>query len=383
MGGVTQAQINGVYVGLGAYLILLSGFGLLCSVVGSNNRSAATWMILGLLSYFLVPRTAATVLTYLVSNKSSVAAHAVAILEPIMRFSVFEQMGWILTTGAGEAIVSWQVIGNLSMGAMCFALAWALFGIFSRQPGSEPMTRGMIARTYGRFRWFSPGRSWANPLVWKDYYFVAGGLVTIPVRLAFCLALYVVAWSQFGTRGGPRNLYMDVSFYQIFLSLAVSIDAARLLARSVSNEIRGHTLSTLVMLPKPYAAVLYPKFAGALLGWLPGVFVEIVVTAITDEGRRNFAEMIRLPIGFYVTTFFVLIPHLAVVLSAYLRWGAVPLSVVIAFSAYIGSIMCLEAMFRFRPEALMLIPIGMFVLGVCAMCHLLLWLRIKHLAATT
>ena len=35
------------------------------------------------------------------------------------------------------------------------------------------------------------------------------------------------------------------------------------------------------------------------------------------------------------------------------------------------------------PEALILIPMGMFVLAVCAMCHVLLLLRLKHLAATT
>lgn len=384
MGGVTQAQISAAYLGLGAYLVLLSGFGLLCSTIGSNNRSAATWMIVGMLTYFLVPRTAATVLTYLVSNKLVVATQVAAILEPIVRFSVFEQMGWILTTGFGETIVSWQVISNLSAGLLCFGLAWALFGLCSRQPGTESMTRGIIARTHGRFRWFSPGRPWANPFVWKDYFFVSGGLGMIPVRLAFCLGLYGIARSQFGARsGGPRNLYMDVSFYQVFLSLAVSIDAARLLARSVSDEIRGHTLSSLVMLPTSSASLLYSKFTGALIGWLPGVLVEVVVTAVTEQGRRNFAEMARMPIGFYVTTFFILIPHLAAVLSAYLRWGAVPLSVAISMGAYIGSALCLQAMFRFQPEALVLIPMGMCVLGVCATCHVLLWLKIKHLAAST
>lgn len=384
MGGVTQAQVSAVYLGLAAYLVFLAGFGLLCSTIGSNNRSAAAYMTLGLATYLLVPRLAASVLAYLASNRMAVTIQARAILEPIARFSVFEQMGWILTTGYGDPSFSWQVISNLSTGLLCFGLAWALFGLFSRQPGTEVMTRGLIARSRGRLRWFSPGRPWANPFAWKDYYFVSGGLGMIPVRLAFCLGLYGIALMQNGFRsGGPGNLYMDVSFYQVFLSLAVSIDAARILARSVNDEIRGQTLSSLIMLPESSVSLLYAKFAGALIGWLPGVFVEIVVTAITEQGRANLAEMMRLPIGFYVTTFFILIPHLAVVLSAYLRWGAVPLSVVISIGAYIGSAMLLQAMFRFNPEASILIPMGMCVLGICALCHVLLVLRIKQLAATT
>lgn len=386
MGGVTQTQISAAYLGLGAYLVLLSGFGLLCSTIGSNNRAAATWMFVGMLTYFLVPRTAATVLKYLVSNRIVVATQATATLEPIVRFSVFEQMGWILTTGSGETIVSWQVISNLSAGLLCFGLAWGLFGLCSRQPGTQSMTRGLIARTHGRFRWFSPGRPSANPFVWKDYYFVSGGLGMIPVRLAFCLALYGVVLMQNEKSGSPGNLYINVDVYQAFLSLAVSIDAARLLARSISDEIRGQTLSSLVMLPESPASLFYSKFTGALIGWLPGIMVEIMVSAFTDQGRINLVEMLQMPIGFYITTHYILIPHLAAVLSAYLRWGAVPLSVVISIGSYIGWLMFLEAVSGgsgIDPEAFMLIPIGVLVLTVCAMCHILLWPRIKHLAATT
>ncbi|MDB5344137.1 MAG: hypothetical protein JWP89_2514 [Schlesneria sp.] len=384
MGGVTQAQVSAVYLGLAAYLVLLAGFGLLCSTIGSNNRSAATCMTIGLLAYVLIPRLAASLFIFLTRNGAVGAIQAGAILDPIARFSVFEQMGWILTTGFGDPKFSWQVISNLSTGLFCFGLAWALFGLCSRQPGTESTTRGLIARSHGRFRWFSPGRPWANPFLWKDYYFVSGGLGMIPARLAFCLGLYGIALLQHNYQGGGlRNLYMDVSFYQIFLSLAVSIDAARLLARSVNDEIRGQTLSSLIMLPESSVSLIYSKFAGALIGWLPGVAVEIMITAITDQGRKNCAAMIREPMGFYVTTFFILIPHLAMLLSAYLRWGAVPLSAVISIGSLFGSMMILQAVFRIQPQEFMLIPAGMFVLGVCAMCHIVLYARIKQLAAGT
>jgi ABC-type transport system involved in multi-copper enzyme maturation permease subunit len=383
MGGVTQAQVSAVYLGMTAYLVLLAGFGLLCSTIGSNNRIAATYMTIGLSAYVLIPRLAAALFAFLTRNGVVGVIQASAILDPIIRFSVFEQMGWILTTGFGDPRFSWQVISNLSAGLLCFGLAWALFGLFSRQPGTESTTRGLIARSHGRLRWFSPGRPWANPFVWKDYYFVSGGLGMIPARLAFCLALYGVALMQNGMSGSPGNLYMDVDFYQVFLSLAVSIDAARLLARSISDEIRGQTLSSLIMLPESPAFLFYSKFAGASIGWLPGIMVEIVVTAFTDQGRRNLVEMLQMPFGFYITTYYLLIPHVAAVLSAYLRWGAVPLSVVVSIGSYLGALMLLHAISVFDPEALILIPLGMFVLGVCAMCHLLFWRRIKHLAATT
>jgi ABC-type transport system involved in multi-copper enzyme maturation permease subunit len=381
MGGVTQAQVSAVYLAMAAYLVLLAGFGLLCSTIGSNNRSAATYMTIGLLAYVLIPRLAAALVAFLTRNGAPGAIQAAAILDPIIRFSVFEQMGWILTTGFGDPRFSWQVISNLSTGLLCFGLAWALFGLFSRQPGAEATTRGLIARSHGRLRWFSPGRPWANPFLWKDYYFVSGGLGMIPARLAFCLGLYGIALLQNNFQGGgPRNLYMDVSFYQVFLSFAVSIDAARLLARSISDEIRGQTLSSLMMLPESTVALFYSKFAGALIGWLPGIVVEIVITAVTDQGRKNFAAVISETPGFYITTYFILIPHLAVVLSTYLRWGAVPLSVVISIGSLFGSMTILQSKFPIRPNEFMLIPSGMFILAICVMCHIVLYARLKQLA---
>ncbi|HEY4260669.1 MAG TPA: hypothetical protein VGM98_10925, partial [Schlesneria sp.] len=383
MGGVTQAQISAAYLGLAAYLILLSGFGLLCSTIGSNNRSAAAWMIGGLVIYILIPRLAAFILVYLTRTRAIGSTTFSPILECIARFSVFEQMGWMLTTGFGESGLSWQVISNLSAGLLCFGFAWALFGLCSRQTGTESTTRGVLARSHGRLRWFSPGRPWSNPFLWKDYYFVSGGLAMIPARLVFCLSLYAITLMQtnYSIRG-PRNLYMDVSFFQVFLSLALSLDAARLLARCVSDEIRGQTLSSLVMLPESSAYLLYSKFAGSLIGWLPGVVIEIIVTVVTDDGRRNFAAVISETPGFYITTYFILIPHLAVVLSTYLRWGAVPLSVVISIGSLFGSMMILQSRFPIRPHEFMLIPAGMFILAICAMCHIVLYLRLKQLAAT-
>lgn len=55
MGGVSPAQVQAVYVGLGSYMVLLAGGGLLCSTLAPRTRTAGTWMVVALFVYGLVP----------------------------------------------------------------------------------------------------------------------------------------------------------------------------------------------------------------------------------------------------------------------------------------------------------------------------------------
>lgn len=374
MGGVTQTQVTAMYLALMAYMFLLAGYGLLCSTVAPNSRMAATLMTAGLSAYVLIPRFAA----YLLVNYGRGRPIMVWSLDLIARFSVFEQMGWILTTGFDEPTFTWQMISNAITGLSCFGLSWGLFGIFANQPGTELMTRGLVTAAKSRLWWLSPGRPWINPFIWKDFYFVSGGLAMIPGRLSLCIALYVVA-TLINRPQGPGNLYIDVSFFQVFLSLGIAIDAGRVIARSLSDEIRGQTLSTLMILPRSTLKIVYSKLAGALIGWLPGAIVLIVVTFITADGRRNCREILREPLGLYVTSFFILIPHVALLLSVYLRWGAVSLSVVISIATYIGSVMSIGP--SINPNS-GIFHVGAFVVAcLCVACHVLAYQKLHRITA--
>jgi len=87
------------------------------------------------------------------------------------------------------------------------------------------------------------------------------------------------------------------------------------------------------------------------------------------------------PLGFYVTAFFILIPHLAALLSVYMRWGAVPLSIAFSIGSYIGSALIFESFFRLSVGSAVLIPAAFVVLSLCAACHVMIIRRINILAA--
>lgn len=366
MGGVSASQVNAVYLGLTAYMILLAGFGVLCSTIGTNNRSAGSWMIIGLAMYALIPLFAIKSLAS--AAKSGFRWPFLApLLEAVSTFSVFQQMGTILTTGFGDSILSWQVISNTCVGIGCFGLAWAVFGFCQHNADSEAATRGVVSVGRGMVPMFSPGRAWRNPFVWKDFYFVSGGFGFILIRLAFCYGL----WHVVRELNGPNYL---VSAYQAYLSLSIAIDAGRILAGSLRDEIRGQTIDSLVMLPLSTVFVVYTKFAGALLGWIPVALVDLAITVGTTEGNRNFAWILENPRGFCIASFFVLIPNLAAVLALYLRWGSVLLATGISIGLFFGM------MSIFRGNDPYCSGITFLVLAFCFVCHLAIVLRISSLA---
>jgi hypothetical protein len=164
-----------------------------------------------------------------------------------------------------------------------------------------------------------------------------------------------------------------VAAYQAYLSLSIAIDAGRILAGSLRDEIRGQTLDSLVMLPRSTIFVVYSKFAGALLGWFPAALVDLAISLGTTEGSRNFAWILKHPVGFCIASFFVLIPNLAAVLSLYLRWGSVLLATGISIGLFFGMMSISQG----NDDNCR--GIAFLVLTFCFLCHLTIVLRIGSL----
>jgi len=55
---------------------------------------------------------------------------------------------------------------------------------------TEATSRGLVTRNARQFRWLNAGRPWGSPLMWKDFYFSAGGIAALFVRFAMYIALY-------------------------------------------------------------------------------------------------------------------------------------------------------------------------------------------------
>lgn len=364
LGGVTPLQINSLYLGLSAYLILLAGFGLLCSTVAPNNRIAACYMFLGLAVYTVIPLVISSQLKNWGGLKG-MSPLTSFVLDLLIRYSIFQQMGMIMTTGYGDPTFSWQIISNALTGMICFGLAWFLFDYGARNPAGEIQTRGIVPVSNARSPLFSPGRAWENPLIWKDFYFVVGGFGMIPVRLLFCLGLYVLMISL-----DPIN---GLTGFQVLLSLAIAIDAGRVMAASISDERRTQMLASLVILPRSTAVTLYSKLIGAMLGWLPCGIVDLLVSIGTREGRENFFWTVDGREGFVVTSFFLLIPHVSMALSTLVRWGAASLGSAIAIGIFL-------ALPNFGPYGGPAgVALGIFNVLICIACHVFVILRFRAL----
>lgn len=367
MGGVTHRQVGAVYLGLTAYVVLLAGFGLFCSTISVNNRTAATRMIYGVSAYVLIPMISSAVRWWFKG--------AVSWLDPVVEFSVVQQIGVIMTTGFGDSIVSWQVSGNLALGGVFFGLAWLLFGRCSQLVATDIESRGLVALNEGWKRWLSPGRCWGNSFLWKDFYFSAGGPAMIPIRLTFCIGLYLLAVVRAAAMGAVGIDDLEVTMFQVFLSLALVVDAGRVMSRSLHDEIRGQTLASICMLPESSWATIYWKFAGALLGCLPLLLVDAIVTVGTETGRHNFYSILDEPAGMFVLFCFLLIPNLAAFLAVYLRWGAVSLSAAIAVTVFYTTLVTVR-----NPTNNWLYLYATIVLAASLACHLGIARRLRVLA---
>lgn len=380
MGGVSQSQVNAAYVGLTSYMLLLAGGGLLCSTLAPRSRSAGTWMVVALFVYGLVPYFCLEFARYLRFSPAQTASWLARSLNTVADTCVFLRLGDIITTGFGESPWSWQAVSNLTFGLVGFALSWSCFGLATREPATEAITRGALSRSRrGLARSFAPGRAWNNPFAWKDFHFVAGGLSLRLLRIGFYVGLFFVAWFLATSWGMSWNLRWKevLGVYQFLLLVALSWETALLTARSIHDEVSGKTLASLVMLPRTAADVLYSKMFGTLIGAYPGFICFLVANVL---GIANVAELFRDGPAVFMVAHFVLVPHLAAIYALWLRWGAVPL----AIGSMIGSLFVCISFFEANniPERSGIVTfVGLLILGLCAACHWVLLNRIRHIAA--
>src|SRR5262249_23204862 len=158
-------------------------------------------------------------------------------------------------------------------GIACYPLSLSLFRFTSREPTTEATSRGLVTRNTRRIRWLNAGRPWRSPLIWKDFYFSAGGIAAVLVRLALYVGLYFVSIALVTLMVGPVPGQTDKTRTGCFLFLSIlvmSIDAGLLISRSLHEEIRGKTWTSLVLLPVSTVNLLTCKLMGCFLCWFPG-----------------------------------------------------------------------------------------------------------------
>ena len=398
MGGVMHSQVWSVTIALLAYMVFLAGFGLLCSTLAPRSHTASVWMILGLLIYFVLPGVAASWATShatsLVNQGGTTPPTTLwwRLVEGVGDICVFLQMGKILTTGFHETAWSVQVITNVLAGIVCVALSWLFFGIATRSPSTEAGSRGLVTRNR-QVPLFSAGRTWINPFVWKDFHFVSGGGGMLLVRTAYYGGLSLLALTIENQDDPYAMSWFGSILFLIWLS--VTIDAARVLSRSMQDEVRGQTLASLMMLPRSANGIVYSKFAGAMLGWLPGPTIGLIFIAVSPTMQEGIRQMFNdqngvngIAVFAMLILYFALIPHYAAFCALFVRWGAVALAIGMTIGTYfvlmmgIGIIVFTTGGIGSSGSPNLLFGcISCLLFCICAACHVGVLLRVQALGA--
>ncbi len=380
LGGVTQDQVWSAYLGMFAYMVMLAGVGLLCSTIAHRNRSASFRLILIIVVYWLIPLLSNRVLIE-IGTKVPYLSKSLAV---IGESCIFIQMGTILMTGFHETLWSRQVVTNLAIGVLSFVLSWALFGLAVREPATEAASRGFLTRSR-RFQLFTPSRPWPEPMIWKDFYFISGGIGGVLVRcvlytLLAALSIFITYAYFGGARIGNPERHAHGMFL-VFAMFGVSLDAALVVSRSLHEEVRSQTLATLMLLPRSTGMILYGKIIGSLLGWLPGPICLFLGMIAPPYGPKNVSEFFKGEgAAVWFVSHLILVPHAAAALAMFVRWGALPLAIGVAFGSLFLSVSIFQAVRADHNDPIVWVVIFV-VLAASAACHVVVWLKVEAVCA--
>lgn len=337
LGGVTFHQVLAAYVALLAFTVLLSNVGLLCSVISRRSGTAAglttLWLIVHSITPQLLQVPKATLSATAWGSTSTLGKWIISAIDAVIQSDVLLRLYSILQTGFDEAIVTTQVITNVGGGLAFFLLSWALFYRFALTADVQGVSRGMLAQSSRRATWAAAGRAWANPLVWKEYNFLTGGNVYLVVKLVGFLALYLLLYPimagirMIANDPQPWDVEREVvpahfTIVIVVLVLELSIYASRLF----HDEIRLQTLSSLMMLPRSIAYVAYSKLSGMLLGALPTLLFVVADSVLVSPNSEEWFKVASHPGFWFPIVMFTVFLHLVVLLSLFVKWGALPLA---------------------------------------------------------
>ena len=135
------------------------------------------------------------------------------------------------------------------------------------------------------------------------------------------------------------NTAIWVSLVMLFVELCFYC------SRIFRDEIRNRTLSSLVTLPISIPEIVYSKWAGCLLATVPawGYFFAGVVLSPVDFA--DFMQDALIEPGFYYTVMqFVVGYHLCTLLSMYIKFGAVAVTVALMVVSTIFMLNTLSAL---------------------------------------
>ena len=252
LGGVSAQQLLAMYMALLTYTVLLACLALLFSTVCRRTTTAAglTGLMIGL---FLagVPFTKYSLEEAGRAGWIDLAAPFLAgvkwMIDLAHDASPIQAVYAIWATDFGESPVSFQVLSNVSVGLLLFGLSWLVFDHFTDDlPPPGPGRRAFMSRCGRRVN-----RVWRYALVWKDFFFVAGGWSrTIAQLILYPLIIAGIVWCITYFDPETRITAELISGATLSSMCALLVVMPLFMAgRVFRNEVQWKTHSSLMLLP--------------------------------------------------------------------------------------------------------------------------------------
>lgn len=343
LGGVTWQQVVAAWLALAAWMCLVANIALFCSV-----RCATAGRAAGMATCVLLLLFAAGPLLLHLSTLNQVPWISPALRNTcadlhhhLQLVSVLVRLDDILQAIRTTQLFAEQFWRSLIVGSLLFVISVLLFG---RSAGPE--TENPHGRSAAIRRW-TVGRCWHWPVVWKDFLFFFGGRQIWTLKFAAYLAL-LIGFGWFHQLEFPRSSRWQspelVRFAFLVIAILLTVEILLHAASTLSLEAHGATIASLKMLPLSVSVILLQKTVAVLLSVLPAIVMLLVLllydhTSVLDlqnSPRDNtligpvdaiFRDLPGTIVGWVIAISVAI--HLALLLSLYARWAALPLAVLI------------------------------------------------------
>lgn len=374
LGGITLQQVYASVITLIGLLYCVANVALLWSVLCRTTRSASMVMIVTAVTYGLGALFCETVYRQVTRLGFSGAMWLTACESFCFRRIVF----LFQSSGSPNLITPCEITFFVG-GSLCFILSWALFGWAVRQPDTAQVTRAWWLPRSRRFQLISAGRVWPAAIAWKELFFTLGGwqqLLMKAVGYAALMVMIFAFWLLFET--GPHRWRYAQEVCVVCLSLAMALEGAIWSSRVFSEEIRHQTWSTLYLTPLSIGEVIAVKWAAVFVALLPVTFFDFVAIFLSNDGIRNFFEILDDAMFWGIVAMFFACAHFAAVFSLYVRWGAVPLAGGVVWLSFAMMMVIGQPGLRERDAGALAVFASMLA---CLGSHVWIYMRLEQLAA--
>lgn len=356
LGGVLTDGLVAAVLGILCYSVFLSQIGLFSSVVCQTAPRAFTFTLLlwglfefshllcvlvaaaakgmadvpyGVDEFAYFHETGVTSENWLTMMLLGVFVHGSSLSEWLASRNLMFNLNSYLTS---FSVAEWwrpQMTFHLILSGCFFCFSWVCFEPFTRASVGGGILAGPTRRKSKRR---SGTRVWNNALVWKSWHYLTGRWTWLVIRLVGLpiLVMGIVTAFAWGFDMGlnDQDYALNLTIWGIVLFL---ITLASLFGRVFNQEIHGNTLTSLLMLPQRRPILLWSLVAGLLpalaatsvcallgLGWL---------AATQHDFWSDLFDLMIEPWFYQMFTWVLVTIHLGVLLSVYVRYGGMLLSV--------------------------------------------------------